>query len=306
MTPPAAAPAAADPTAADGPATPAAPFTVTPAARPSPLVFASPHSGALYPDDMGAAPDAEAAGLRSGEDALVDQLVAAGPAAGASLIACRVSRAYVDVNRHPDELDPALIEDAPAAAASSPRVAAGLGVIPRLNGAGAPIYQRRLSLAEARARLAAVHAPYHAALAELMDERRARFGAAVLVDWHSMPSGAAESQRRRTGRPPQIVLGDRHGAACAREVGVALRTLMEGAGWRVSLNQPYAGGYTTQLWGRPAEGFHAIQVEIDRSLYLDEATRAPGPGFSRVQRRLGRIIEALAAVDWAARLGRGG
>src|SRR5690606_8464396 len=158
----------------------------------------------------------------------------------------------------------------------------------------------------ARARVAAVHGPYHAALAGLMEAARARFGVAVLVDWHSMPSQAAQAQRRRTGRPAEIVLGDRHGASCSREVSLALRGLLEGAGWRVSLNQPYAGGYTAQLWGRPAEGFHAIQVEIDRSLYLDEATRAPGPGFSRVQRRLGRIIEALAAVDWAARLGRGG
>src|SRR5690606_26065811 len=172
------------------------------------------------------------------------------------------------------------------------------------DGRGAPIYDRRLSLAEARARIAAVHAPYHAALAELMETARARFGVAILVDWHSMPSQAGEAERRRTGRPAEIVLGDRHGSACARTVSATLRQLFEQAGWRVSLNQPYAGGYTTQLWGRPAEGFHAVQVEIDRSLYLDEATLAPGPGFERTQRRIARVIEAFAGRDWASELGR--
>lgn len=293
-TPPAAATAASEP------------FVVTPGARPSPLVFASPHSGDIYPADMAAAAPAGDAGLRSAEDALVDRLVGGGPAVGAALIACRIGRAYVDVNRHPGELDPALIDGAPVGAlAGSPRVAAGLGVVARLNGRGEAIYDRRLTLAEARARIAAVHGPYHAALAGLMESARARFGVAVLVDWHSMPSQAAQAQRRRTGRPAEIVLGDRHGSSCSREVTAALRGLLEAAGWRVSLNQPYAGGYTTQLWGRPGEGLHAIQVEIDRSLYLDEATLAPGEGFGRVRKRLARVIEGFSARDWAGLLTRG-
>lgn len=286
----------------DAPALGPPPFTVSRPATPSPLVFASPHSGELYPSDMAAA----APGLadpRSAEDALVDRLIAGAPAAGAATLSCRLGRAYVDVNRDPGELDPELIDGAPPSGARSPRVAAGLGVIARLDGLGRPIYDRRLGLAEAQARVAAVHAPYHAALAGLMDEARARFGVAVLIDWHSMPSRAAEAERRRTGRAVDIVLGDRHGAACARVVSATLRQLFEQAGWRVGLNQPYAGGYTTQLWGRPDEGFHAVQVEIDRGLYLDEATRTPGPGFERTQRRIARVIAAFAARDWAGELG---
>ena len=166
-------------------------------------------------------------------------------------------------------------------------------MLPRLTGDGRPLYDRRPGVEEAQARLAAVHAPYHAVLGRLMREARARCGEAVLVDWHSMPSRATRGAGGARG--PDVVLGDRHGSACAAALTRRLRRSFEGLGWRVALNQPYSGGWTTQTWGRPAEGFHAVQVELNRALYLDEATRRPGPGWSRCAAGVARVIAELLA-----------
>jgi N-formylglutamate amidohydrolase len=273
------------------------PFTIPRAARPGPLVFASPHSGRVYPPDMGADPAVPEASIRSAEDAFVDRLIATGPDHGATVIAARLGRAYVDLNRDAGELDPALIDGAPED--GGVRAAAGYGVLARLTGDGRSLYARRVPLAEARTRIARTHAPYHAALAELMEATRARHGRAVLVDWHSMPSRAAGGPGRAV-RPLDVVIGDRHGGACSVRLTRTLRGLFEEAGWRVGLNQPYAGGYTTRTWGRPDEGFHAVQVELNRALYLDEGSGAPGPGFDRVRGVVGRVIAGLAACDWTA------
>lgn len=264
-------------------------FSLTPAARgrATALVFASPHSGGVYPDDMGAAPGLSEASLRSAEDAAVDRLLTAAAGAGAVLIAGRIGRAYVDLNRSPDELDPALIQDVPAAPPPGLKTLAGYGVAPRLAGDGTPLYDRYLGLEEARSRIARVHAPYHDRLAALMQAAHRRHGRAVLIDWHSMPS-------RATGiNGPDVVLGDRHGTSCATALSRRLRVLFEGLGWRVALNRPYAGGYATQLWGRPDEGFEAIQIELNRRLYWDEARGAPSPGWGRCQAGLNRVIAAL-------------
>ncbi len=262
-------------------------FRVTlPEGAVGPFVFASPHSGSHYPADMGGATLPEYS-LRSAEDALVDRLIACGPAHGAALITGQVGRAYVDLNREPDELDPLLIVDA-ADIEPSPRAAAGYGVVPRLSGDGQPLYDRRLSPAEVQKRIAAVHAPYHAALDKLMQVARKRNGRAVLVDWHSMPARAGGP-----GRGVDVVLGDRHGSACDPAITRRLRTLFEGLGWRVALNHPYAGGYATRLWSRPDEGFHAIQIELSRALYFDEAAMAPGVGWSRCEKGLARVIAGL-------------
>lgn len=244
---------------------------------------------------MRAAPGLSLASLRSAEDALVDQLIASGPDHGAVLIAGQTSRAYVDLNRDPRELDPDLIDAVPVADVSA-KTRAGFGVLPRRTGDGAPLYDRRLSLAEAQTRLAAVHAPYHAALTDLMQDARARCGRAVLVDWHSMPSRAVSAGLRRASAVgPDVVLGDRHGAACDAGLTRRLRTLFEAAGLQVALNAPYAGGYSTQVWARPAEGFHAIQIELNRALYLDETTLAPSDGFARCQTLIGRVVAGLSA-----------
>ncbi len=272
------------------------PFVIHPAmGEAGAMVFASPHSGGWLPPDMGALPDLSWMTLRSAEDVAVDRLVAAGPRVGAALIAAQVSRAYVDLNRAPDELDPALIEG--VAGSVSAKVAAGFGVVPRRAGDGEALYDRRLSAAEAQARIAQVHTPYHAALAGLMHAARARHGTALLLDWHSMPSRAA-GPRPKGGRGVDIVLGDRHGASARGGVTRRIRALFEGQGLRVALNMPYAGGYATQTWGRPDEGFQAVQVEINRALYLDEATLAPSSDAERFSALLERIIVALAREAW--------
>lgn len=276
-------------------------FMVLEPSTPGRFVFASPHSGTVYPADMGVDPALPEASLRSAEDALVNRLIAPGVDFGATLVMGRLGRAWVDLNRDPDDLDPLLIDGAPDGAVSG-RTAAGYGVIPRLTGDGRSLYDRRLTLAEAGERIARTHRPYHAALTERMQAARARHGEAVLVDWHSMPARAAGG-----ARGPDVVLGDRHGSSCSAELTRRLRRAFEALGWRVALNQPYAGGWTTQRWGRPSEGFHAVQIELNRALYFDEAARVPGPGWSRTEKGVARVIVDLlaGALDEPRRVGRG-
>jgi N-formylglutamate amidohydrolase len=270
----------------------------------TPLVFASPHSGRIYPEALHAASRLDAHELRRSEDAFVDELIEGAPARGAAVVLCRYARAYVDVNRDPWELDPAMFEDElpDATRRQSPRVAAGLGAIPRLVGEGREIYSRKLAFSEAAERIEAVHRPYHTALGELLQEAKERFGAVILIDWHSMPSAVARSETRLGRMRPDVVLGDRHGAACAKAVSASVRRAFEAAGYVTASNAPYAGGWTTQTWGRPREGLHALQIELDRGLYLDEEQVKPSAGFPRLKRDLERLTETLAAENWAARL----
>ena len=252
------------------------------------LVFASPHSGDIYPSDMAPCAALTATSLRSAEDCGVDRLVVQAPRRGATLIAGRMGRAYVDLNRDPAELDPELVDG--VAGPVGAKTAAGYGVLPRLSGDGRPLYDRRLSLAEAVGRLDAVHAPYHAGLEALMLEARSRCGRGVLIDWHSMPARAADVD---------VVLGDRHGASCDTRLTRRLTALFERQGWRVALNRPYAGGWSTQRWGRPEDGLEAIQVELSRRLYLDEATLAPNAAYGATKTALARVIADLCAENWA-------
>lgn len=278
-------------------AAPLAPFVVIPASgRAGAMVFASPHSGMERPADMGAAEGLSVATLRSAEDVGVDRLIAGGPARGVPIVAGQVSRAYVDLNRSPAELDPALM-DGEIEASPTAKVAAGFGVIPRRAGDGTPLYERRLGLDEARRRLERVHGPYHQALGALMQAARDAHGVALLIDWHSMPSRAAGGSGRNR-RGVDVVLGDRHGSSCRGAVMRRVRALFEAEGWRVGLNAPYAGGYSTERWGRPDEGFQAVQVELNRALYLNEATLAPSGDYPRCVRALDRVVAALAAETW--------
>ena len=267
-------------------------FVVLRPRTPGRFVFASPHSGTVYPPDMGADPALAETSLRSAEDALVDRLIAPGVDHGATVVLGRLGRAWVDLNRDPVDLDPVLIEGAGDGSISA-RTAAGYGVIPRLTGDGRALYDRRLTLDEAKERIARTHAPYHAALADGMSAARERHGEAVLVDWHSMPARATQGSGGARG--PDVVLGDRHGSSCSAELTRRLRRAFEALGWRVALNQPYAGGWTTQSWGRPSEGFHAVQVELNRALYFDEAARSPGSGWSRTEKGVARVIADLLA-----------
>jgi len=262
------------------------------------LVFASPHSGAIRPDDMMHVAGLSELSLRSAEDAGVDLLLADAAAGAAPLIRGLTSRAYVDLNRAPDEIDPALTPEAPAPAPgpATARLAAGYGVVARRTGDGRDLYDRPLPLDEIRRRLGCVHRPYHEALAELMQAAHETCGRAVLVDWHSMPSHAVASAGGRSrGKGPDVVLGDRHGSSCEGDLTRLLKTHFEAAGWTVSLNRPYAGGYTTRLWGRPEDGFHAVQVELNRALYLDEQTLQPSSGFARCRGVVSRVAAVLAA-----------
>ena len=272
------------------------------AAPATPLVFASPHSGRLYPQEMMAASILDASAIRRSEDALVDALVAPAAGHGAVVITAAYARAYIDVNREPYDLDPSMFEDElpPFARGRSARVAAGLGSIARIVAEGQEIYGRKLTFADAKRRIETVHAPYHAALESLIAEAIARFGAAVLIDWHSMPSAAARTlgQSGDFGGAGvcDLVLGDRFGSACAPQITTLVERELEAMGYRVARNAPYAGGYTTEFYGRPHDHVHALQVEINRALYLNEATLEPHRGFVRLKRDLVRVFAALAAM----------
>ncbi|CAM5292897.1 N-formylglutamate amidohydrolase [Frigidibacter albus] len=267
------------------------PYRLTlPARRTTSVIFASPHSGRDYPEAFLRRSVLDAQMIRSSEDAFIDQLLDPAPGLGAPLLAATVPRAYVDLNRAAEELDPALIEGA-RSVPHNPRVASGLGVIPRVVAGGRAIRSGKMSLAEAEARIEGAWRPYHARLAALMDELVAVFGEAILIDVHSMPHEAVEASG---GPRPQIVLGDRFGATAAPDILEQIEAAFAAEGLRVSRNIPFAGAYVVQVHGRPARGRHAVQIEIDRALYMDEVLIAPHGGYAAfaalLRRVLGRIV----------------
>src|SRR5262249_40457121 len=222
----------------------------------------------------------------------VDELFAGVAAHGAALLTASVARAYVDLNRDPAELDPDMFEERlpNASAKTTPRVQAGLGAIPRVTGDGQMIYRRKLPLADAEKRIAAVHRPYHAMLAGLVADTKAAFGCAVLIDCHSMPSCA------RGAHAPDVVLGDRFGASCHPSVTALAEACLRRLGYRVARNTPFAGGPTTQTYGRPSSSVHALQIELNRALYVDERSLDRTSGFLRVRADMGRLAETLATA----------
>ena len=258
-------------------------------------VFNSPHSGDHYPEELTRRTRLDRLQLRASEDALVDRLFASAAGYGAPMLAARLPRAWVDLNRSPAELDPALIEGVRAKGVNQ-RIAAGLGVVPQIVSEGAAIYSGKLTLAEAEERIRAVHAPYHARLEALLRRARSRFGAALLFDCHSMPTEALRSAPRVRGRMPDIVLGDRFGASAARNVVAETQAAFEHAGFIVARNSPFAGGYITQRYGRPAHGLHAVQIEIDRGLYLDQKRIEPGDGFDELVARIAGVVAELVRI----------
>jgi len=263
-----------------------------------PLIFASPHSGRIYPPPLMAASRLDGAAIRRSEDGWVDRLIDGAPALGVNVIAARFARVYLDVNRDAWELDPAMFSDElpPYARGRSARVAAGFGAIARIVGEGQEIYARKLTFAEARERIEAVHRPYHEALRALVDEAVTTLGVAILVDWHSMPSAAARQAGANDGC--DVVLGDRFGGACAPTLSRLVEKELVALGYEVARNTPYAGGYTTEHYGRPGRRVHAIQVEVNRALYMDEATLEPTERFGQVKADLERLFGALVSADW--------
>lgn len=257
-----------------------------------PMVVASPHSGRDYDPAFLALSRLDPRALRKSEDCFVDELCAGAPALGIPLLAARFPRAWCDANREAWELDPAMFEDRlpPHANITSPRVAAGLGTIARVVASGEVIYRRQLRFAEAEARIQTCWTPYHAALAGLVAETRAAFGACLLLDIHSMPRPAT----RAPG--PDIVIGDSHGASCARPIVHLVEQTLRGEGYAVRRNDPYAGGYVTRHYGRPREHVHVVQIEIARARYMNEATLDRLPAFDDVRAGLTRSFGLIAAA----------
>lgn len=264
-----------------------------------PLVFASPHSGNRYPEDFVAASRLDRLTLRRSEDCFVDDIFADAPQWGAPLIRALFPRAFVDPNREPFELDPAMFHDELPTYANtrSPRVASGLGTIARVVANGAEIYRHKLSFAEALARIRHCYWPYHNALRELIDETRERFGYCILVDCHSMPSVGGPMDRDPGLSRVDFVLGDCHGTACAAAVMETAACALEDEGYVVTRNAPYSGGFVTRHYGRPVEQVHALQVEINRMLYMDEDRIMRSAELPLLRRKVGALIRALGGLD---------
>lgn len=263
------------------------------------VVFASPHSGRHYPAAFLAASRLDPLALRRSEDCFVDELFAAAAEMGAPMIRAQFPRAYVDVNREPYELDPAMF-DGPLPAycnTRSPRVQAGLGTIARIVATGSDIYAGKLSVAEGLDRIERLYKPYHRDLGRLIDACRHAHGHAVLIDCHSMPSIGGPLDYDPGRRRADFILGDAHGAACAPAVVDAVAGALRGLGYRVTHNAPYAGGFTTTHYGRPADGVHVLQIEINRDLYMDERHYARKPALARIAGEMRLVMTRLNALE---------
>lgn len=255
-----------------------------------PFVFASPHSGRLYPPGFVEKSRLSATALRRSEDAFVEELFGAVCDLGAPMLMARFPRAYLDANRAPMELDPGMFDGVLPLAVDrgSPRVHAGLGIIPRVVREGMEIYRSRLPAREAEFRIQNFYRPYHLQLSRLVETTHALFGVAIVVDCHSMPSAAAS---------PDIVIGDRLGLSAFSDVTSAAERAFTGAGFSVARNAPYAGGHTIHLYGRPGDNAHALQIEINRGLYLDEEQIERGSRFAQVRHTIGEALRAFLSFD---------
>ena len=264
---------------------------VEPVRQTAPVVFNSPHSGQVYPARLLAAARLDAMALRRSEDCYIDEVFACAAGLGCPLLAAEFPRAWLDVNREPWELDPSMFATAlpDTANVTSARVAGGLGTIPRIVAEGEDIYAAKLDWREAEDRIRRFYFPYHEALRGLMARTFRAFGKVVLVDCHSMPSAAGLTPPGR----PDIVLGDRHGAACAGAIVALVEAGFARHGLKVARNRPYAGGHITQRYGQPQDGVHALQVEINRSLYVNERTLERTRGFAVLQ---GIVRDVMAGL----------
>ncbi|RTL69300.1 MAG: N-formylglutamate amidohydrolase [Hyphomicrobiales bacterium] len=266
----------------------------TPQEQLTPMIFCSPHSGRVYPQAFLAASRLDPHTLRKSEDCYVDELFQPVVGLGAPLIAARFPRAYLDVNREPYELDPELFSGRlpDFANTQSARVVGGLGTIARIVSDSEEIYRERMPIGVAFERIERLYRPFHAALSGLIEDTRRRFGMAILIDCHSMPS----SSIGQPGMRPHFVLGDRFGASCDAKLTRFVRDLLQGYGYEVQVNRPYAGGFITEYYGNPAQGVQTLQLEINRALYLDEATLNKTANFAN----LGRLLQEIAAKMFAA------
>ena len=255
-----------------------------------PLVLDSPHSGSLYPEDFSYCCPFPA--LRCAEDAYVDELFAAAPIHGASLIGALFPRSYIDPNRAADDLDPGLLTK-PLPPWLVPRQVTRVGLVRRHAQPGIPIYDRKLRPDEVLARIEGYHTPYHRVLDETCDELHRQFGAVWHMNCHSMPSRGNRREGVK-GEHGDFVLGDRDGTTCAGEFTEFVARFLRGHGYDVRVNEGYKGVEIIRRQGRPAQNRHSLQIEVDRSLYMDQKTLERLPSFDRLQADLGRLVEAIA------------
>jgi N-formylglutamate deformylase len=258
-----------------------------PATQVAPVLFASPHSGRDYPQAFVDQARLDLPGLRRSEDSFVDELFEAAPELGAPMVVANFPRAFCDVNREAWELDPAMFSSTLPdwVNTTSARVGAGLGTIARVVASGEAIYRHKLEFSDAQARVAGCWQPFHHALQAEIASTRERFGRCLLIDCHSMP-GASQVRGSRA----DVILGDAHGTTCAPRIVRRIEERLSALGWRVRRNDPYAGGYITRHYGRPRESVHALQIEVCRSLYMDERTIERLPDFENVKARFGRLM----------------
>lgn len=264
-----------------------------------PYVFSSPHSGRNYPKTFVAASRLNALEIRKSEDGFVDELFADAPVHGAPLLKALFPRAYVDPNREAWELDPRMFEDKlpPYVNTSSARVYAGLGTVARVVSNGEEIYDGKIMFAEAKRRIEGTYMPYHQALAGLIEETKERFGRCILIDCHSMPSVGGPMDRDQGNQRVDFVLGNNHGETCAPELMKLADSTLRAAGYVVRQNNPYSGGYTTRHYGKPRTQVQALQIEMNRHLYMNEVRVERGPGFGRLKRDINHLITVLADAE---------
>jgi len=265
-----------------------------------PFVFSSPHSGRNYPASFRRASSLDALTLRRSEDSFVEELFSGVVELGAPLVHALFPRAYLDANREPYELDPDMFTDPLPAHVNtrSLRVAGGLGTIARVVADGTEIYRAPLSFAEAERRIADLYMPFHEALTDFLQQTHKTFGHAILIDCHSMPSVGGPNDEDRGHDRPDIVLGDRYGTSCNRKLSEEAERILNRLGYSVNRNNPYAGGFNTEHYGQPQRGLHALQIEINRALYMDEARLERSKGFGRLKRDMARFVAELSKYDW--------
>jgi N-formylglutamate deformylase len=272
------------------------PFEILgPAELAGPVIFNSPHSGRVYTRAFMTQSRLELSALRRSEDCFVDELYLPVVAAGFPLMRAHFPRAFIDLNREPYELDPRMFDGRLPSFANtrSMRVAGGLGTIARVVGDAVEIYGHRIPVADAMDRIELYYKPYHRALRKLVTTTHRRFGAAILVDCHSMPSVATGRDERAR---PDIVVGDRYGTSCLPAISDLIEAHLTACGYSVGRNKPYAGGFISEHYGNPAAGLHAVQIEIARSLYMDERAYALHEGFARLSADLSAVAPLLAAL----------
>lgn len=279
------------------------PILVTrPATQKIPFVFSSPHSGRCYPEAFIQGSNLDPVTLRRSEDCFVEELFGGVVTLGAPLLQARFPRAYLDANREPYELDPTMFAEPlpPHVNTRSLRVAGGLGTIARVVADSAEIYREPLAYAVAEQRIRHLYMPFHEALRALLEQTLKSFGCAVLIDCHSMPSVGGPADDDNGFDRPDIVLGDRYGTSCAAVVTAEAERALTRLGYSVTRNNPYAGGFNTEHYGRPAQGLHTLQIEINRALYMDELRLERSENFVQVRDDMAAFAAEMAKCDWSA------